>query len=190
MYTLGKDFDTTEAKEFTPFENPPSGGYVFTVVEAEQTSTRNAGRPMVTVKLDIAEGPHKGAFAKFPKPYRQMMDGDSQAYFKGMLKNFALSNPETKMAQVIFTNRDGSKGFNAAALVGMRIGGNLREAEYQKQDSGEIKVGLEISFLGAVKDVPLMKPLALKKLAGSNGSSRPTGPASAGGYPADWDLPL
>ena len=189
MYTLGKDFDTTEAKEFVPFENPPSGGYVFKVVGSDDTAARN-GRPMVTIALDIADGPHAGAFARFPKPYRQMLDGDSLAYFKAMLKYFGESNPEAKMQKVIFTQRDGSKGFDHTALVGLRIGGNLREAEYIKQDTGETKVGLEISFLGAVKDVGSMKPLPLKKLAGAAPAGRPTAsrPASSGSAPAaDFD---
>lgn len=193
MYTLGNDFDTTEAKEFTPFENPPSGGYVFEVVESDDTAARN-GRPMVTLKLDIAEGPHKGAFAKFPKPYRQMLDGDSLAYFKAMLKYFAESNPEGKMSRVIFKQRDGSKGFDHEGLVGLRIAGNLREAEYLKSDTGETKVGLEVSFLGAVKDVGNMKPLPLKRLAGAAPASktayRPSAPGSRPPLAQDDDLPF
>jgi hypothetical protein len=188
MYTLGKDFDTTEAKEFVPFENPPSGGYVFKVVGSEDAPTRG-GRPMVTLALDIDEGPHKGAFTRFPKPYRQMLDGESLPYFKAMLKYFGESNPEAKMQKVIFTQRDGSKGFDHAALVGLRIGGNLREAEYIKQDTGETKVGLEVSFLGAVKDVGSMKPLPLKKLEGSRPAARPAAsrPATTSRPPLDED---
>lgn len=193
MYTLGNDFDTTEAKEFTPFENPPSGGYVFKVVESDDTAARN-GRPMVTLKLDIADGPHAGAFAKFPKPYRQMLDGDSMPYFKSMLKYFGESNPEEKMRRVIFTQRNGTKGFDHTALVGLRIGGNLREAEYIKQETNETKVGLEVSFLGAAKDVGHMKPLPLKRLAGSTPAAKPTyRPSAPGTRPPsaqDDDLPF
>jgi hypothetical protein len=189
MYTLGSDYDSTEAKEFTPFETPPVGGYVFKVVEVDGSPSKG-GRPMVSLGLDIAEGPYAGAFAKYPKTYRQMIDGAGLPYFKAMIKQFSESNSEAKMREVIFMQKNGTKGFDPMKLLGLRIGGNLGEAEYVKQTTGETKIGTEIRFLGAVKDVPLMKPLSLKKLSGSNGSSRPTGPAPTGGYPSDWDLPL
>ena len=36
MYTLN-NYDTTEAKEFQPYENPPSAGYVLKVVGVDET---------------------------------------------------------------------------------------------------------------------------------------------------------
>ena len=180
MYTLGNNYDSTPAKEYVPFENPPPGGYVFKVVEWSAEPSKG-GRPMVTIALDIAEGPHAGAFAKYPKDYRQMLDGESLPYFKAMIKYFTESNPATKMAEVIFTQKTGAKGFDPSKLFGLRIGGNLGEAEYIKQATGELKVGTEVRFLGAVKDVPNMRPLPLKKLAGSAPAARTQAPSAAKG---------
>lgn len=169
MYTLN-NYDSTEAKDPQPYENPPSGGYVFQVVEVGTEPARN-GRPMVTLGLDIAEGPYAGAFAKFPKAVRQMMDGDSLPYLKAMNNHFAASNPPARMASVIFKQRDGTTGYDPKALMGLRVGGNLGEAEYIKKETGEVKIGTEVRFLGPVADVPKMKPLALKKL--DKGVARP-----------------
>lgn len=179
MYTLGNDYDTTEAKEMTPFEQPPNGGYVLKVVGYSTDPAKN-GRPMITLDLDIAEGPHTGAFAKFPKPYRQMLDGDSLPYFKAMIKYFGESNPAPKMAEVIFTQKNGSKGFDPSKLMGLRVGGNLGEVEYIKQATGEVKVGTEVRFLGAVKDVPSMRVLPLKRLNGA-APARTQAPSAAKG---------
>lgn len=189
MYALD-NYDTTDAKEPQPFENPPPQGYVLQVVEIGTDPSTN-GRPMVTLKLDIAEGAHAGAFQKYPKPYRQVVDKDSMPYFKVMIGYFAASNPPAKMSEVIFTNRDGSKGFNPKALLGLRVGGNLGEAEYMDKKTGEIKVGMEVRFLGAAADAQKMRVLPLKKLDRNTG--RPaTKPAAAGQAPAadDSDLPF
>lgn len=180
MYTLGNDYDTTEAKEMTPFEQPPTGGYVLKVVDYSTDSAKN-GRPMITLLLDIAEGPHAGAFAKYPKAYRQMLDGDSLPYFKAMIKYFSESNPEGRMREVIFTQKNGSKGFDPAKLMDLRIGGNLGEVEYIKQATGELKVGTEVRFLGAVKDVPSMRPLPLKRLNGAAPAGKTQAPSAAKG---------
>ena len=180
MYTLGNEYDTTEAKEMTPFEQPPPGGYVFKVVGWSGDPAKN-GRPMVTLDLDIAEGPHAGAFTKYPKAYRQMLDGESLQYFKAMIKYFGESNPAPKMAEVIFTQKNGSKGFDPSKLMGMRVGGNLGEVEYIKQATGEVKVGTEVRFLGAVKDVPNMRPLPLKRLNGASPAAKTQAPSAAKG---------
>jgi len=187
MYSLN-NYDTTEAKEFQPYENPPSGGYVLKVVEVG-TDPASSGRPMVTLKFDIAEGPLAGAFAKYPKPYRQIVDGESMPYFKAMIGYFAESNPPSKMAEVIFTNRDGGKGFNPQKLLGLRIGGNLGEQEYVNKQ-GELKVGMEVRFLGNAADASKMRPLSLKKL--EKGAARPaSAPAiQPGQYDNNSPLPF
>lgn len=186
MYTLD-NYDNTEAKDIQPFENPPSGGYVFKVVEVGTDPARN-GRPMVTIKLDIAEGPYAGSFARFPKAVRQMMDKESLPYLKAMINHFAASNPREKMDRVIFKNRDGSTGFEPNALMGLRVGGNLGEAEYIKQETNEIKIGTEVRFLGPAGEILKMKPLPLKKL--DKGAGRPAAAATSGrphGAPAAED---
>jgi hypothetical protein len=194
MIAIDNEYDKTEAKEFRPYENPPPGGYVLEVIEASDEPARS-GKAMVTLSLDIAEGPCAGAFEQYPKKYFQLVNGESLPYFKALIKNFLDSNPEGKTRDLIFTNRDGSKGLDVRRLVGLRIGGNLREAEYTKQDTGEVKVGLEVGYLGAVKDIPNMKVQPLKKLRGAPSGSRPA-PTPTPGKPqgqapqAEDDLPF
>jgi hypothetical protein len=189
MYELN-NYDTTEAKEFQPYENPPSGGYVLKVVEVGNDPA-SSGRPMVTLKFDIAEGPFAGAFAKYPKPYRQIVDKESMPYFKAMIGYFSESNPPSKMSEVIYTNRDGQKGFDPMKLMGLRIGGNLGEQEYVNKQ-GELKTGMEVRFLGNAADVSKMRPLPLKKMdkAPNRPASTPTPGKPQGAYDNNSPLPF
>jgi hypothetical protein len=192
MIAIDSDFETTEAKEGGQFDPPEPGGQVMIVLEVSEKPSK-AGNDMVTLSLDIAEGEHAGAFQKFPKKFFQQVNGDNLAYFKAMINYFAASNPANKMNQVIFKQKDESLGFDGSALVGMRVGANLREAEYQDQQ-GAVKVGIEVGHLCAVRDVPNLKPMPLKKFKGARtatAAGRPAPGRPAGGPPpAEDDLPF
>lgn len=192
MIALDKEFEKTEAKEGGMYDPPESGGYVMMVLEVSEEPSK-ANNDMVTLSLDICEGESAGAFQKFPKRHFQLVNGDNLPYFKAMIQHFANSNPAQKMNQVIFKQKDQSLGFDGQALVGLKVGANLREAEYLDR-SGAVKVGIEIGQLCAVKDIPSLKPMPIKKLK----SSRPatTGAratSSAQGRPSTFvedDLPF
>lgn len=174
MIQLDKEFTTTEAAEGGQYEAPPAGGYILQVLEVSDKDS-SAGNAMVTLSFDIAEGEYQGAFAKFPKKFFQLINGSHLAYFKGMLKAFQESNSEQSMHGIISKDLQ----FDSSRLVKRLVGASIREAEYKATD-GEIKVGLEIYFLCPVKEVPNIKPAALKKLkAGTTStasSSRPSAP--------------
>ena len=192
MINLDHGFEKVEAKDGGMFDPPEPGGYVMVCVAVSEEPSK-AGNDMVTLSLDIAEGEHAGAFEKFPKRFFQMVNGDNLPYFKGMITHFSASNHQSKMNQVIFQNRDQSLGFNGTALVGLRIGANMREAEYIDKQ-GQLKIGLEVGQLCAVKDVPALKIMPLKKLKGVRTSASASRPAYAdtGSRPpeADSDLPF
>lgn len=194
MILIDREFDKTEAKEGGQFDPPDPGGYVMLVLEVSEQPSK-AGSDMVTLSLDIADGEHAGAFAKFPKRFFQQVNGDNLAYFKGMIGHFSASNPPAKMNQVIFKQKDESLGFDGQALVGMRIGANLREAEYLDR-AGQVKMGLEVGALCAVKDVPGLKPMPVKKLKGQRPgtptAARPAAQTAGGALPlaGEDDLPF
>lgn len=158
MIQLDEEFTTTEAATGGAYDPPTPGGYVFQVVSVSDKPS-NAGNAMVTLELDIADGNFAGAFAKFPKRYFQLVNGEHLPYFKGMLRSFKESNSEEKMRGVV----NQSLQFDSSKLLKALVGGCLREAEYLDR-SNQVRVGLEIAFLCPVKDVPDIKAPPLKKL--------------------------
>lgn len=190
MIQLDDDFEKVEAKEGGAFEPPEPGGYVMTVLDISEAPSK-AGNAMVTLSLDISEGENAGCFQKFPKKFFQQVNGDNLPYFKAMIQHFQASNPADKMNQVIQRQRDQSIVFNGAALKGMRIGANLREAEYMDK-TGNLCVGIEVGALCAVKDIALVRPMPLKKLKGAKPAAtrQPAYPTTGAPPLAEDDLPF
>lgn len=56
-----KDFDKVQA--YGDFKTLPEGGYVCKIMEVKETQSK-AGREMITISLDIAEGEYTGFFAE------------------------------------------------------------------------------------------------------------------------------
>ena len=82
----------------------PSGGYVCKILQAEE-ATSTSGRPMLVLLLDIAEGEFKDYYrqrfdrvkqtdpdAKWGCVFRQLTDGNSTPFFKGMITSIEVSN--------------------------------------------------------------------------------------------------
>lgn len=182
MIPLDKEYTTTEAAEGGQYELPPPGGYILQCIEASDKPS-NAGKAMVTLSFDIAEGEYQGAFAKYPKKFFQLVNGEHLAYFKGMLKAFEESNSAQAMAGVVKDLQ-----FDSSKLVKRLVGASIREAEYKDKTTGEIKVGMEIHFLCPVKQVPDIKPAGIKKFKAGTAASSPSGPRSAPPQ-TDDDLP-
>lgn len=183
MIQLDSNFQTVKAQVGGQYVAPPAGGYVFTVLEVSEAPS-DAGKPMVTLTLDIAEGPSKGCFEKYPKKYRQLVNGESLPFFKGMLASFQASNTPEKIKGLV----NQSLQCNPMILKGCLVGGLLRDQEYKQKDSGEIRIGQEIAYLCAASEVPNLKPAPLKKLvAQSRGASQSPGYGSAAGAPPPED---
>jgi hypothetical protein len=183
MIQLDQEFTTTEAATGGQYDPPPPGGYVFQVVAASDNPS-NAGDAMVTLSLDIVEGEHAGAFAKFPKKFFQRVNGESLPYFKGMLKAFQESNSPERLKGVV--SRD--LQFDSSKLVKALVGGCLREVEYLDK-TGNVQVGIEVAFLCPIKEVPDIKAPPLKKLKGSRPAPKPSTASPAAPLPED-ELPF
>lgn len=165
MIQLDNDFANTEAKQAGQYEPPPAGGYILKVLTSVEKIS-NSGNPMVSMELDIEEGEFKNAFEKYPAKFMQNCTGKSTPYFKGMLLSFKVSNPHGSMAAIIQNNQ-----FNPGPLVGMLIGGNIREEEFYNQ-SGELKTTMGIQNLCDTEFVRQghVKPLGIKKAVKPVGS--------------------
>lgn len=184
MIQLPKEFATMEAKNFKPFENPPSGPYTLIVTACEDKPSRN-NQAMLTFSFDIANGPHKGAFEKYPKKFRTVLEGEGLAYFKGAWSDFKASNEKAKLVGAI----DAEGRVNAQKFVGLLIGGNVRDEEYMNQ-SGQVRMGQEIAYMFPIGDMEkhqAMPPKMLKKQTGSRPSN--SGPQATPPLPEN-DLPF
>lgn len=190
MIQLDKEFTTTEAAEGGAYEPPPAGGYTFQVVDVSEEPSQ-AGNDMVTLSLDIADGPHEGAFERFPRKVFQLVNGDNLPYFKGMLEKFKACNSKQKLQNLVSKDLR----LDASQLKGCLIGGSLRQAEYLDKNSGEVKIGMEVGYLCTLEDLATLKPQPIKKLparrdtatAGRPGYQAPRGGAQAGYKPPEED---
>ncbi len=180
---LDSNYNDTPAEEHKPFVRPPSGGYIFKVVKAEEANASKTGAPMLVLSLDIAEGPHKGACGKYPIKFYQLTGGESLGRFKGVMKAFGESNNPDKMRTLI------SQGaIFPERMDGMVIGGCLRDEEYLNKYN-QLKVKASIAYLcntGKVKNGEV-QPMGVKTL---EPQGRPNGAPTGNPPPhGDDDLP-
>lgn len=185
MIQLDSNFQTEKAKTGGAYSAPPAGPYIWVVTDVSEEPSKEK-KPMVTLTLDVYSGPEKGCFDKFPKKYRQLVNGDNMPYFKGMLEAFKASNPQEKIRGLINQQLQ----LYPMVLKGCIVGGMLRDHEYKHKETGEIKIGQEIAYLFAASEVNNLKPMPLKKLSG--GASHPQSYGGNSGAPApdDSDMPF
>ncbi len=166
----------------------PAGGYVCTILKAEEAETSASKRPMLVLLLDIAEGEYAGYFrqqfdrvkqsnpdAKWGGTFRQLTDGSSLPFFKGMVTSIEESN--------------GFKwDFDEAKLKGKKIGAIFGREQYINS-YGDTKWSTKCQAVRAVKtiqegkfDVPEDKLLAGAPMAQSGYAAVP--------LPSDDDLPF
>lgn len=116
----------------------PAGCYVCIVKQAQQTESRN-GRPQLAVLYDIAEGDQKGFYqaqfnnakkmssdAKWKGVYKQVMDGNSVPFLKGLITSIEKSNNYQ-----FPWNLEG----NEKSLVGKKFGAVMGRREFLTQDN-------------------------------------------------------
>lgn len=180
-----QNYEQAEAKiNDGTFEQPPAGGHVFKIVDAE-TKTSAKGNEMLVLSLDITEGEFAGHYTKLSDKYAkpkylrvfQLTGEEHTSYFKGVIKAIEESN-----VGFIFD-------FDEKKLIGKKVGGNLREEEFLPDGETEVKVALKIGFLCSVQSVreglPIMKR---KTLSVTKNAPSTTAPSSSA--PKDDDLPF
>lgn len=164
-------YDTAEAKTGGDFSQPEAGGYIFRILDVEETTSK-AGNDMIVLNMDIAEGEFKNYYAElhkrldlknWPLKYYQLVNEDNADYYKGMIQSVAKSNPSFR--DEAFTGPEHDIG----ALEKMLVGGVMRMEQYQKKD-GTIGDGLKILYLCSVQriedgDFQIPKPKLLQAVA-------------------------
>lgn len=129
----------------------PAGGYICTILRADEIMARN-GRPMMALVFDIAEGEHANHFrrqferakqsnpdAKWNGVFRQLTDGTSLPFFKGMVTSIEISN-------------DFTWDFDEAKLKGKLFGAIFGREQYQSVD-GKLKWSTKCQLIRTVKAV-------------------------------------
>jgi len=127
-------YQESEAKEFGRYETLEPGAYICKILKATEEKAKKSNAQMLVLRLDIAEGEKMGFYRnqfdkdtrldkKWPCLYRQLVEGNSTPYFKGMIENhIEKSNPGYKF------------NFDENTLAGKLIGVIFGREEYRKED--------------------------------------------------------
>jgi len=179
-----------EAQAYTgEFVSLPSGCYVCTIKQVSETETQN-GRPQLALLYDIAEGEYKdfykkqfdaakksGSDVKWKGVHKQIMDGTSVPFFKGLITSVEKSNNCN-----FLWNTEG----NEKTLVGKKFGALIGREEFRNME-GEKRFATKIVQIRSVeglKDakVPEDKLLSDADIAYHNQYNMPSQPADAEGF--------
>ena len=139
-------YDEAEIRIGGEFEQLPPGAYKCVIKRAEEVTSKT-GKQMLVLELDIAEGEYEGYFertyndrnkqfgtATWQGIYRQLTEGTSLPYFKGMINEIEQSNKPYKF------------DWDEKSLTGKRIGGVFRREQFMGQD-GTPKFAIRCQFL-------------------------------------------
>lgn len=177
-----------QAQAYTgEFASLPAGCYVCVIKQVSQTETQSH-RPQLAVLFDIAEGDQKGFYqsqydnarktgtdVKWKGVHKQIMDGSSLPFFKGLMTSIEKSNPG-------YTFQWGVEG-NERTLVGKKFGAVMGREEFLTQ-KGERRFAtkvVQIRSLDGLKEaeVPEDKLLTDADIAEWNRTHMPVQPAPA-----------
>ena len=175
-----------QAQAYTgEFASLPAGCYVCVIKQVSQTETQSH-RPQLAVLFDIAEGDQKGFYqrqydnarktgtdVKWKGVHKQIMDGSSLPFFKGLMTSIEKSNPG-------YTFQWGVED-NERTLVGKKFGAVMGREEFLNQ-KGERRFAtnvVQIRSLDGLKEaeVPEDKLLTDADIAEWNRTHMPVQPA-------------
>lgn len=171
-----------EAQAITgDYQSLPPGGYICRIKRASEQVTRN-GKQMLVLAVDIAEGDYAGYFQKifgantskdkkWPNggTYRQLTEGKSMEFFKGMITCIEKSNPG-------YVGFDANDNLDESQLTGKLIGCVFGREQYQK-DNGDLAFATKIVQVRSVEAIkagvepPADKLLDTKQAGKSNSGS-------------------
>lgn len=134
------------------FQALPAGGYICKILKAEEV-TSQTGRPMLVLLFDIAEGEYKDFFraqydrikdsnpdAKWGGVYRQLTDGKSIGFFKGMVTSIEVSNTGYKW------------NWDEKTLTGKLFGGVFGREQYESYN-GDLKWSTKCQNIRSVEAI-------------------------------------
>lgn len=135
------------------YKSLPAGGYVCKILGAKVEQSQS-GKEMLVMRIDIAEGEYKDYFsqaweekvqvnkdAKWGCIYRQLTEGDSTKFFKGMLSAIEKSNPGYQW------------DWKESGLKGKLVGAIFGEEEFESNKDGSIKKSCKIKWLRSVESI-------------------------------------
>ena len=142
-----------EAPAYTgSFPQLPPGGYICKIKKAAMTTTKS-GKEQMVLMIDVVDGYHKGFFQqafdrntqsdkKWPNggQYRQLTEGNSLPFFKGMITAIEESN-----AGFTFD-------FDEKKLAGKMVGCVVGREQYKK-DNGELAFATKIMQIRSVEAI-------------------------------------
>ena len=149
------------------FETLPAGAYICQIIRAETATTYKNSRPQLVLLLDIFEGEHKGFYAKkfsadtrndkkWPCVFKQITDGTSTRFFKGVITAIEESNMGYTW------------NWDESTLKSMKCGVVFGREQYKAKD-GTLKWSLRPQGIRSVEAVRKgIDPPADKLYTGSN----------------------
>lgn len=178
-----------EAQAFTgEFASLPAGCYICIIKQVSMVQSQK-GRDQIAVLFDIAEGEQKGFYdrqfkaarlqdpeAKWKGVHKQIMDGSSLPFFKGMMTSIERSNPG-------FSFPWGQKD-NEKTLVGKKFGAIMGREEFLTS-GGEKRMATKIAQIRSIdglKDAKVPEDKLLGDDAGAASAPPQYGPADENGF--------
>lgn len=140
MISKPQGYDEAAAYTGESMQLPP-GLYVCKIKQVSETKTSN-NRPQLAVLFDVAEGEQKdfyqaqfdaskrmnGDKAKWKGVHKQLMDGSSLPFFKGLMTSIEKSNPGYAFPW-------GQEG-NEKTLVGKKFGAVMGREQFETSEGG------------------------------------------------------
>lgn len=111
MMDFGEGFEELPPEEFEGFDEPPAKGYTVEILDILY-ETSKGGNPMARFDVDIADGPFKGNWEKYPKRLYQVYGNEGAlARLKGVFIKIMTENldifPKHKYVQKMDVPEDG-----------------------------------------------------------------------------------
>lgn len=152
------------------FETLPAGKYVCQIVQVNVTQDQK-GREQMVILFDIADGEHKGYYdrmfqgakrndasqAKWKGIFRQLTQGNSLPFFKGVITSIEKSNPGYKW------------NWEEKSLVRKKFGGIFGREEFIAND-GKKRMAtkcVQIRSVDGLKDAEVPEDKLIPENAGS-----------------------
>ena len=166
------------------FPQLPPGGYICKIKKAAVTTTKT-GKEQMVLMIDVADGDYKGFFQqafdrntqkdkKWPNggQYRQLTEGNSMPYFKGMITSIEESNPG-------YIGFDGNGELDEKQLSGKMIGCVFGREQYKK-DNGDLAFATKVVQIRSVETIKIGVEPPEDKLLESQQTSKSGGSGSLG----------
>ncbi len=142
-----------QEQEFTgDFKSITPGGHICKIMGAKEEVTKT-GKQQLVIMFDIVEGECSNYYqddfkrkfeanpeAKWQGVYRQLTDGNSLKFFKGMITAIENSNAGYKF------------NFDEATLKGKLFGGIFGQEQYLN-NNGEVKLSTKCRFIRSIEQV-------------------------------------